>query len=138
MYEYEYDEDEGDKQYRELQRALKKQSTPEKMFEEEAAKKKANISNLPSQKFQQLRNDKVKEKKEEDLFGEPKKKGATIFTAWNDNDTMDIDFTTEQVLADKESFEILKERGYQTLIEYPENGKENKRFQEYELQQQQN
>ena len=89
-----------------------KQSTPEKLLEEEAAKKKANISNLPSQKFQNLRNDKVKEKKEEDFFGEPKKKGATIFTAWDDTDTMDLDFTTEQVLADRESFDILKERGY--------------------------
>jgi hypothetical protein len=39
------------------------------------------------------------------------------------------------VLADNEAFDILAERGYETLMEYHEGGKDPKRkLQEYEMQ----
>lgn len=48
---------------------------------------------------------------------------------------MEIDLTTDQILAEKETFEILAERGYETLLDYNENGKDPKRkIQEYEKQ----
>ena len=64
------------------------------------------------------------------------KKGTTFFAAWDDTDQLDVDFTTEQVLAEKETFDILKGRGYETLEEYGE--KQSKKVQEYELHQQNN
>ena len=56
-----------------------------------------------------------------------------MFAAWDDNDKLDIDFTTELILADNEQFDIPAERGYETLFDYSEQ-KEKKKLQEYELQ----
>ena len=52
---------------------------------------------------------------------------------------IELDFTTQEVLADNEAFDILAERGYETWMEYHEGGKDPKRkMQEYEMQQQNN
>jgi hypothetical protein len=70
------------------------------------------------------------------FFGkEPAAKGKknNVFGAWDDNEKLDIDFTTELILADNEQFDILAERGYETLYDYSEQ-KEKKKMQEYELQ----
>jgi hypothetical protein len=42
-----------------------------------------------------------------------------------------MDFTTEQVLAEKETFDLLAKRGYETLEDYPEGGKPVQKIQEY-------
>lgn len=53
--------------------------------------------------------------------GVKKKPNATYFAAWDDAEQHDIDFTTEQVLAEtgpEGTFDILAERGYETLLDY--------------------
>ena len=62
-----------------------------------------------------------------------KGKKNNVFAAWDDTEKLDIDFTTELILADNEQFDILAERGYETLFDYSEQ-KEKKKLQEYELQ----
>jgi hypothetical protein len=52
------------------------------------------------------------------------KKGVNkrdFFAAWDDIEQIDIDYTTDQVLADtgpEGTFDILAERDYDTLLEY--------------------
>jgi hypothetical protein len=44
-----------------------------------------------------------------------------FFAAWDDIEQIDIDYTTDQVLADtgpEGTFDILAERDYDTLLEY--------------------
>ena len=69
------------------------------------------------------------------FFGkeQPKGKKNNVFAAWDDTEKLDIDFTTELILADNEQFDILAERGYETLYDYSEQ-KEKRKLQEYELQ----
>ena len=68
-----------------------------------------------------------------------KQNPANFFAAWDENELIDLDFTTQEVLADNEAFDILAERGYETLMDYHEGGKDPKRkLQEYEMQQQNN
>lgn len=47
-------------------------------------------------------------------------KNKIPFAAWDDLDKIEMDFTTEQVLAEKETFEILAERGYEVLLDSQE------------------
>ena len=44
-------------------------------------------------------------------------KNKIPFAAWDDLDKIEMDFTTEQVLAEKETFDILAERGYEVLLD---------------------
>jgi len=83
-------------------------------------KKRGNISNLPADRLQTKPTIPTKP----DMFGVNKPKG-NFFAAWNDNEKRDIDMTTEQVLGEKETFDLLAERGYETLENY-QDGKENK------------
>jgi len=41
-----------------------------------------------------------------------------FFDRWNDTEKVDEDFTTENILAEKETFDLLAERGYETLEDY--------------------
>ena len=45
---------------------------------------------------------------------------TNFFEAWDITETKEEDFTTDIILAEKETFDILAERGYETLLEYPE------------------
>lgn len=56
-----------------------------------------------------------------------KQNPANFFAAWDENELIDLDFTTQEVLADNEAFDILAERGYETLMDYHEGGKDPKR-----------
>lgn len=49
-----------------------------------------------------------------------------FFDAWDDRDNIDADQTTDMILADKETFDILASRGYETLEDYPENGRQQR------------
>lgn len=138
-------------------------------------KTRANISNLPQSKLDQLRGErgeKTRTEEDEELFHDlaaasrgangpatmpnrlapragakppngaakaKKQNPANFFAAWDENELIDLDFTTQEVLADNEAFDILAERGYETLLDYHEGGKDPKRkLQEYEMQQQNN
>lgn len=95
-------------------------------------KKRSNISNLPVDKLKQ-------EPKGEPRSGTKQaeiplkqatnnKNKQTAFDAWDDRDNLDFDVTTNQILAEKETFEILAQRGYETLEEYPEGGKQQRKL----------
>ena len=45
---------------------------------------------------------------------------TNFFEAWDISETKEEDFTTDIILAEKETFDILAERGYETLLDYPE------------------
>jgi hypothetical protein len=45
---------------------------------------------------------------------------TNFLEAWDNTETKDEDFTTDLILAEKETFELLAERGYETLPDYPE------------------
>ena len=64
-------------------------------------KERANISNLPQAKLAQVRG---QEEKETDFLGPriTNKKKADLFAAWDDIEKIEIDFTTEIILADNE------------------------------------
>lgn len=113
---------EGDKQYQELAQKLQKQSLDEIELDKKAQKKRTNISNLPADK---LKKDTKEPPKSIDIVAKP---GKSFFEAWDDKDLIEIDKTTEMVLAEKETFDILASRGYETLEEYPENGRKNRKL----------
>lgn len=85
-------------------------------------KERANISNLPEAKLAQIRG--TDDQKEVDFLGPriTNKKRVDLFAAWDDREKIEIDFTTEIILADNEQFDMLAERGYETLYEYGETG----------------
>ena len=57
-----------------------------------------------------------------------------FLAAWDDVEQIDVDFATEQVLCDEATFDIIAERGYETLPEYPsESEKKQEKVQEFEL-----
>ena len=64
-----------------------------------------------------------------DLPLKPNKKN--FFDAWDDHDQIDTDKTTEMILAEKETFDILASRGYETLEEFPSEQKAKKPMQKY-------
>lgn len=65
-------------------------------------KERANISNLPEAKLAQVRG--TDDDKEIDFLG-PRvgnRKKVDLFAAWDDRDKIEIDFTTDIILADNE------------------------------------
>lgn len=58
---------------------------------------------------------------------------TNFFAAWDNNEAVVLDITTDMVLAEKETFDILAERGFQTLLDYPEPNQKKEKLQEYEL-----
>jgi len=130
--------------------------SPEKAPVEKVKKARANISNLPKERLEQIReNNKSTTKppttKAEDIILGPADNLSTpaklqggknrmpqrqFFAAWDDADKLDIDFTTEQVLAEtgpQGTFDVLAERGYETLLEYSEDRRTREKLQDYEM-----
>lgn len=61
-------------------------------------------------------------------------KQQNFFAAWDDADAVGIDETTKEVLAEEETFDLLAQRGYETLPEYNDGNKSASKMQEYERQ----
>ena len=94
-------------------------------------RERTNISNLPQGRLDEIRG-KPEAKDDAELsgplqhvFNSPqkgkKRPQTSFFTAWQDNELVDLDFTTEIVIAEKgpeETFEILAQRDYETLLDY--------------------
>lgn len=122
-------------------------------------KPRSNISNLPKERLEQIRennksNNKPATTKAEDIYlgpadnlstpakvagGKAKAPQRQFFVPWDDADKLEIDFTTEQVLAEtgpQGTFDVLAERGYETLLEYSDDKKNREKLQDYEMQQQ--
>lgn len=119
-------------------------------------KARANISNLPKERLEQIReNNKSSNKppttKAEDMIlgpadnlstpaklqgGKNKAPQRQFFVPWDDADKLEIDFTTEQVLAEtgpQGTFDVLAERGYETLLEYSDDRRNKEKLQDYEI-----
>jgi len=131
--------------------------SPEKAPVEKVKKARANISNLPKERLEQIReNNKSTAKaapttKAEDMIlgpsdnlstpaklqgGKNKVPQRLFFVPWDDADKLEIDFTTEQVLAEtgpQGTFDVLAERGYETLLEYSEDRRTREKLQDYEI-----
>jgi hypothetical protein len=99
---------EGDKQYLELAQKLQQQSKDEIELDKKAMKKRSNISNLPTDKLKQETKPEVRTAgKQVDLPLKPTANKPPVFDAWDDKDTSEFDVTTNQILAEKETFDIL-------------------------------
>ena len=73
-----------------------------------------------------------------------KGKKTNFFAAWDDTDQIDIDYTTDIVIAEtgpQGTFDLLAEREYETLMDYPNSDSPDRKkpkLEAYEKQQQNN